>query len=102
LSHRKHATLVRIRSADATAGRAPGSALGNVVLRTGSQTGPVVGTFALTASRTTHAAEPILKNMTFPLSLEGQHELFLTFSANNLMLLNWVQFEGEGITVVKA
>ncbi|WP_170179276.1 ThuA domain-containing protein [Solirubrobacter pauli] len=98
----KNVNGITFRYADATAGRAPGSALGNVVLRTGSQTGPVVGTFALTATGTTVATEPIWKSMTFPLSLEGQNELFLTFSANNVMLLNWVQFEGEGITVVKS
>ena len=98
----KNITGITFRFADATAGRVAGSALQNVLLRTGSQTGPIVGTFPVTASGTVVATEPIWKSQSFPLSLEGQNELFLTFSANNVMLLNYVQFEGEGVTVVKS
>jgi len=89
---------ITIRYADAAAGRPVGGALGNVVLRTGSQTGPVVGTFPLTNTGSVSAAEPTWNSLTFPLTLAGTNELFLTFSASNVMLLNWVQFEGKGAT----
>jgi PKD repeat protein/glucose/arabinose dehydrogenase len=93
---------ITVRYADAAAGRPVGGALGNVVLRTGSQTGPIVGTFPLTNTGSPSTAEPAWNSLTFPLTLAGTNELFLTFSANNAILLNWVQFEGEGITVVKS
>ncbi len=47
-------------------------------------------------------AEPTWKSATFPLSLAGTNELFLNVSASNAMFINWVQFEGEGVTVIKA
>ncbi|MDA0182098.1 ThuA domain-containing protein [Solirubrobacter phytolaccae] len=82
--------------------RVPGTNLGIVDLRTGSNTGPVVGSFQLTATGSPTAAEGKWESKSFPLSVTGTNQLYLTFRSSNVMNLNWVQFEGEGITVVKA
>jgi hypothetical protein len=94
-----------VRYTDASGGREVGSPLGAIEVRTGSQTGPIVTTLELTSTGGTAA----WKSTGFPIALEGQHELFLVFRSvaggatgfQGMFLLNWVEFGGNGVTVVK-
>ena len=91
------------RVADAANGRTPGSPLAAVELRTESPTGPIVDTYNLVSTGGTGT----WTSQTFPISLAGTNELFLVFrtvtggqTGNNLFNLNWVEFNGQGVTVV--
>ncbi|MBE2318615.1 ThuA domain-containing protein [Solirubrobacter sp. CPCC 204708] len=93
-----------VRYTDAAAGRTVNSPLAAIEVRTGSQTGPLVTTMNLTSTGATNA----WKSEKFPISLAGKHELFLVFrevaggaTGGSLFLLNWVHFEGNGVTVQK-
>ena len=95
---------VTFRVADSADGRTAGSPLAAVELRTGSITGPIVSTYNLTSTGGTGT----WSSQTFPLSLAGTNELFLVFRAvdggqtgNNLFNLNYLEFNGKGITVVE-
>ena len=55
-----------------------------------------------------HAAGMVWSSQTFPISLAGKHELFFVFrsvtggaTGGNLFNLNWAEFGGNGVTVVK-
>jgi PKD repeat protein len=92
------------RVADTAEGRTAGSPLAAVELRTGSQTGPLVGTYNLTSTGGT----TVWSSQTFPVSLAGTNELFLVFrsvtggqTGNNLFNLNYAEFNGKGVTVVQ-
>ena len=50
----------------------------------------------------------VWNSQTFPIALAGKNELFLVFrsvtggaTGSNMFLLNWVEFGGNGVTVVK-
>ncbi|WP_170178946.1 ThuA domain-containing protein [Solirubrobacter pauli] len=93
-----------VRYTDAAAGRTVGSPLAAIEVRTGSQTGPIVTTLNLTSTGSTTA----WNSLDFPISLAGKNELFLVFrqvdggaTGANLFNLNWVHFNGNGITVTK-
>ena len=63
----KNITGITFRFADAAAGRVAGSRSAAIVVRTGSQTGPIVTTFALTASgmvATADLEEPVVPALT--------------------------------------
>ncbi len=92
------------RVADTAAGRTAGSPLAAVELRTGSATGPLVSTYNLTSTGGTG----VWTSQTFPISLAGLNELFLVFRAvdggqtgNNLFNLNYVEFNGKGVSVIQ-
>jgi PKD repeat protein/glucose/arabinose dehydrogenase len=93
------------RVADAANGRTPGSPLAAVELRSGAPDGPVL----LTANLTSTGGTTTWQSQTFPLEDPGgTNRLFLRFvsvldgqTGNNLFNLNWVQFNGDGATVVK-
>ena len=87
--------------------RVPGDPLAAIEIRTGSQTGPIVTTANLVSTGSTSAGM-VWSSQTFPISLAGQHELFLVIrsvpggaTGNNLFNLNWLEFGGNGVTVVK-
>ena len=94
---------VTIRYADNANGRTAGSPLGAIEVRTGSPTGPIVTTLNLTSTGGT----AVWNSLTFPIALEGKHELFFVFrsvtggATGSMFLLNWAQFNGNGVTVVK-
>jgi hypothetical protein len=94
----KDATGFTIRYADQGA-RTAGAALNTIQLRTGSQSGPVVASFPITAVGTLDT----WKSMSFPLpKIEGLNELYLTVTSSNTTLINWVQFDGPGVTRITA
>ena len=88
--------------------REPGTPLAAVEIRADAPDGPLVTTANLVSTGST-ATELIWSSQTFPISLEGQHELFLVFRSVpdgppaffGLFNLNWVEFSGNGVTVVK-
>jgi PKD repeat protein len=92
---------ITFRVADAQGGRTAGSPLAAVDVRQGSTTGPVVATIDLTST----GDDDTWTSQTVPISMSGTHELFLVFrsipggsTGNNLFNLNWVQFNGQGIS----
>ncbi len=94
---------VTVRYADNAAGRTVGTALGAIEVRTGSPTGPIATTLNLTSTGNSTA----WNSLTFPISIEGKNELFLVFrslpggATGSMFLLNWVEFNGNGVTVQK-
>ena len=87
--------------------REVGSPLAAIEIRTGSQTGPIVTTANLVSTGSTTAGM-VWSSQTFPISLAGRHELFFVVrsvtggaTGNNLFNLNWAEFGGNGVTVVK-
>ena len=87
--------------------RVAGSPLAAIEVRTGSQTGPIVTTANLVSTGSTSAGM-VWSSQTFPISLSGQHELFFVIrsvtggaTGGNLFNLNWAEFGGNGVTVVK-
>ncbi|MDA0182832.1 ThuA domain-containing protein [Solirubrobacter phytolaccae] len=96
---------VTVRYTDNAGGRTVGSPLGAIEVRTGSQTGPIVTTLPLTSTGGTAA----WNSLTFPISVSGKNELFLVFrnvtggvaAGQAMFLLNWVHFNGNGVTVQK-
>jgi PKD repeat protein len=96
---------VSFRVADTAAGRTPGSPLAAVELRSGASDGPILQTFNLASTGGTATWQ----TQTFPLTDPGgANRLFLRFASvlggqggNNLFNLNWVQFNGAGVTVVR-
>ena len=95
---------VSFRVADAAAGRTAGSPLAAIEVRADSITGPIVTTANLVSTGGTGT----WSTQTFPISLAGTHELFFVFRAvtggatgGNLFNLNWAEFGGNGVTVVK-
>jgi PKD repeat protein len=102
-----------VRYADAATGRTVGSALAAIEVRTGSQTGPLVTTLNLLSTGWNPSpapnGTPVWNELTFPISLARKNDLFLVFrqvdggaTGANLFLLNWVHFNGNGVTVQKA
>jgi PKD repeat protein len=97
---------IAFRYADGGAGRTAGTPLMTIELRQDSNTGPVIATANLNATGgvDTWATSTVdLGNVN-----AGKHELFLTFrtvpggiTGNNLVNLNWVEFGGNGVTVVE-
>ena len=90
--------------ADAGNGRTAGSPLAAVEVRQDSITGPILTTANLVSTGGTGT----WTSQTFPISMSGKHELFLVFrsvaggaTGNNLFNLNWTEFVGPGITIVK-
>jgi hypothetical protein len=95
---------VTVRYADAAAGRTAGTPLAAIELRTGSQTGTLVATMPLTST----GATGTWNSLDFPVSLTGRNDLFLVFrsvtggaTGGNLFNLNWLNFNGNGVTVQK-
>jgi PKD repeat protein len=88
--------------------RTVGSPLAAVEIRQDSITGPILTTVNLTSTGSTTAALA-WNSQTFPLPpSSGKHELFFVFRAvtggatgGNLFNLNWAEFNGNGVTVVK-
>ena len=87
--------------------RAVGSPLAAIEVRTGSHTGPILTTANLVSTGST-AAGMVWSSQTFPISMTGKHELFFVFrsvtggaTGGNLFNLNWAEFGGNGVTVVK-
>ncbi len=79
----------------------PGSPLAAVEIRTGAPDGPIVTTVNLTGT----GGEDVWQSQTFPISLSGLHELYLVsrpIGGNNVYLLNYVEFNGKGASVVTA
>jgi hypothetical protein len=99
------ADSITFRVADAAAGRTAGSPLAAIEIRQDSITGPILTTANLVSSGGT----AVWSSQTFPLpASSGKHELFFVFRAvtggatgGNLFLLNWAEFNGNGVTVVK-
>ena len=92
------------RVADAQGGRTAGSPLAAIDVRQDSITGDIVATANLTSTGGTGT----WTSQTVPIAMSGRHDLFLVFrsvpggsTGNNLFNLNWAQFNGPGITVVK-
>jgi hypothetical protein len=90
--------------ADAQAGRTAGAPLAAIEVRQDSITGPLLTTANLTSTGGT----AVWMSQTVPISMSGLHDIFLVFrsvtggsTGNNLFNLNWVQFNGAGITVIK-
>jgi len=96
---------VAIRYADPAAGRTVGSPLAGIDIRQDSITGPVVATANLTST----GGLDTWATMTVPVTAAaGKHELFVTFrtvtggtTGANLFSLNWLEFGGNGVTVVE-
>ncbi|MBE2315964.1 ThuA domain-containing protein [Solirubrobacter sp. CPCC 204708] len=89
---------ISFRYADQGA-RAAGSVLNTVRLHTGSQNGPIVASFNLTAVGT----PDVWRTQSFPLpKLDGLNELFLTVTNSNTTALNWVKFDGPGVSRITA
>jgi PKD repeat protein len=95
---------VTFRYADGGGGRTVGSPLAAVEVRQDSVTGPILTTANLTSTGGTGA----WASMTFPIEMTGKHELFLVFrsvtggaTGGNLFNLNWVEFNGNGVTLNK-
>jgi PKD repeat protein len=77
--------------------REPGTPLAAIEVRSGAVDGPIV----MTANLTSTGGE--WQSQTFPIDLEGQHELFLVFRSvpggqggGSMFLLNWLEFNGQG------
>jgi PKD repeat protein len=95
---------VTFRVADAVAGRPVGSPLAAIEIHQDSITGPILTTANLVSTGDIAA----WSSQRFPIAMTGKHELFFVFRAvtggqtgNNLFNLNWAEFGGNGITVVK-
>ena len=98
-------TPITYRVADTAAGRTAGSPLAAIEVRQDSITGPILATHNLVST----GATDVWSSQTFPIAMDGTHEIFLVFRAvtngqtgNNLFNLNFAEFNGEGISVVKA
>ena len=92
---------VTFRVADNDDDLTPGSPLAGVEIRTGAPDGPIVTTVNLTSA----GEEDLWNSQTFPLSLSGLHDLYLVsrpIGGNNVYLLNYVEFNGKGSSVVTA
>ena len=96
---------ITYRVADTAAGRTAGSPLAAIEVRQDSITGPILATHNLVST----GATDVWSSQTFPIAMDGTHEIFLVFRAvtngqtgNNLFNLNYAEFNGEGISVVKA
>ena len=97
---------VSIRYADPAAGRTVGTPLAGIDIRQDSITGPIIATADLASTGGIAA----WATTTVPLTnvQAGKHELFVTFRAitggttgGNLFSLNWLNFNGNGVTVVE-
>ena len=97
---------VSIRYADPAAGRTVGAPLAGIDIRQDSITGPIIATADLASTGGIAA----WATTTVPLTnvQAGKHELFVTFRAitggttgGNLFSLNWLNFNGNGVTVVE-
>ena len=96
---------VAIRFADGAAGRTVGSALAGIDIRQDSITGPVIATANLLST----GGVDTWATTTVPITAAaGKHELFVTFRTTtggatgaNLINLNWLEFGGNGVTVVE-
>ena len=94
---------VTFRVADNNNGRTAGSPLGAVQIRTGAPDGPIVSTANLTSTGGTTTWQSQTFNLPDP---GGTNRLFLVFqnvtggATGSMFLLNWVQFNGAGATVV--
>ncbi|HEX6023421.1 MAG TPA: ThuA domain-containing protein, partial [Solirubrobacter sp.] len=91
---------VTFRVADNVGDREPGSPLAAVEIRTGAPDGPLVTTVNLTAT----GGQNVWQSQTFPISLAGLHDLYLVsrpVGGNNVFLLNYVEFNGPGASVVQ-
>ena len=93
---------ITFRVADAVEGRVAGSPLAAVEVRSGSASGPIVGTYNLVSTGGT----AVWTSQTFPISQSGTNELFLVFRevsggqvGNNMFNLNWTEFVGAGVGV---
>lgn len=96
---------VTFRVADIANGRTVGSPLAAATVRTGAPDGPIVATANLTSTGATTAWESQTIDLPDP---GGANRLLLVFAGvpggqggNNLFNLNWVQFNGDGATVVR-
>jgi PKD repeat protein len=95
---------VTFRYADAAAGRTAGSPLAAIEVRQDSITGPIVATANLTST----GATGTWADHKVPIAMTGKHELFFVFrsvtggaTGGSLFNLNWAEFAGNGVTVVK-
>jgi len=96
---------ITFRVSDGQGAPPAGGPLAGVDVRQGSPSGPIVASIDLVST----GDNDIWTSQTVPISMTGTHELFLVFrtipggstSGNNLFQLNWVEFGGDGATVVK-
>jgi hypothetical protein len=97
---------VAFRYADGGNGRTAGSPLVGVDIRQDSTTGPVIGSANLTSTGGSDTWATTTVDL--PNVAAGKHELFVTFrtvsggaTGGNLFNLNWLEFGGNGVTVVE-